>query len=240
VIKMIPHIESGVPGFDELSYSKWGGGIPDNTVTLVYGPPKTGKSIFSYHFAYQGLLDEEPCLYMLIDQTMGELKQNMVEFGFDVESYLENDIFQVINAVSTDRKDLMVDSEVYQYSSVKNPIDIMVKMGEGASLVHQKNPRFRSVLDSLTPLLHYNENMLMVRILKAYIMRIKAAGGTTVITCTEGATDYNKETMIKSMADNIIRLDGEYLTIEAMRGMGKKTAPYNITDNGMVVGKEIL
>lgn len=237
---MIPHIESGVSGFDDLSYSKRGGGIPENTVTLLYGPPKTGKSIFSYEFAYQGLIKEEPCLYMLIDHTMNELKQNMMEFGFDIESYLENDIFQVINAVSTDRKDLMVDSEVYQYSSVKNPIDIMVKVGEGASLVHQKNPRFRAVLDSLTTLLRYNENMLIVRILKAYIMRIKAAGGTAVITYTEGATDSKKETMIKSMADNIIRLDGEYLTIEAMRGMGKQRAPYYITDKGMVVEKGIL
>ncbi|HEX7468867.1 MAG TPA: ATPase domain-containing protein, partial [Methanobacterium sp.] len=138
------------------------------------------------------------------------------------------------------REDLMVDSEVYRYSSVKNPIDIMVKVGEGASLVHKKNPRFRAVIDSLTTLLLYNENMLIVRILKAYIMRIKAAGGTVIIIYTEGSTDSNKETMIKSMVDNIIRLDGEYLTIEAMKGMGKRRAPYNITDKGMVVGKGIL
>jgi len=49
--KMIPRIESGIPGFDELTSSNDGtGGIPENTATLIYGPPKTGKSIFTNQF----------------------------------------------------------------------------------------------------------------------------------------------------------------------------------------------
>jgi KaiC/GvpD/RAD55 family RecA-like ATPase len=241
---MIPSIETGIPGFDGLSSS---GGIPENTVTLIYGPPKTGKSIFSYQFACQGLPNEEPCLYLATDYVMEDLKQNMMEFGLELESYLENNIFYVINAITADQEGQMAESELYrseselyQYSSLKNPIDVMVKVGEVASLIYKKNPRFRAVLDSLTTLLLYNENMLIVRVLKAYIMRIKAAGGTAIINYTEGSTDSYKETMIKSMADNIIRLDGEYMTIEAMKGMGKQRAAYNITDKGMVIGSGIL
>ena len=54
---MIPCIESGIPGFEELTRSNGGtGGIPENTATLMYGPAKTGKSIFSQSIHIQGTL----------------------------------------------------------------------------------------------------------------------------------------------------------------------------------------
>ena len=57
---MIQTIESGIPGFDELTVSEIAdGGIPEKSTTLIYGPPKTGKSIFCNQFTYHGLLKEE-------------------------------------------------------------------------------------------------------------------------------------------------------------------------------------
>ena len=77
--------------------------------------------------------------------------------------------------------------------------------------------------------------MLIVRVLKAYLMRINEAGGTPIITYTENSADLIVETMLKSMVDNIVRLDGEKLTVEAMKGIGKRSAPYQITENGIVI-----
>ena len=42
-------VETGIPGLDELLSLNDGEGFPQNTTTLVYGPPKVGKYIFSYH-----------------------------------------------------------------------------------------------------------------------------------------------------------------------------------------------
>ncbi len=66
-------------------------------------------------------------------------------------------------------------------------------------------------------------------------MRINEAGGTPIITYTEDSADKMVETMLKSMVDNVIRLDGEKLTVEAMRGIGKRSSPYKITDNGIIL-----
>ena len=77
--------------------------------------------------------------------------------------------------------------------------------------------------------------MLIVRVLKAYLMRINEAGGTPIITYTEDSADLIVETMLKSMVDNIIRLDGDELTVEAMNGIGKRKALYQITENGIVI-----
>jgi KaiC/GvpD/RAD55 family RecA-like ATPase len=233
---MIPCIESGIPGFDKLIRSEGGtGGIPENTSTLIYGPVKTGKSIFSNQFAYHGLLNGEPCLYITTDQGITQLETYMMEFQWPIKNYLENKSLYVIDTISDISEEKPIESENIISSHVKNPTDIMVKVGSGVHYIYKNNPRFRSVLDSATTLLAYNENMLIVRVLKAYIMRIKEAGGTPIITYTEDSADKMVETMIKSMVDNIIRLDGEKLTVEAMRGIGKKSYPYKITNNGIVL-----
>ena len=111
----------------------------------------------------------------------------------------------------------------------------MVKVGSGVHFVYKNNPRFRSVLDSATTLLAYNENKLIIRVLKAYLMRIYEAGGTSIITYTENSADRIIETMLKSIVDNIIRLDAEELTVEAMKGVGKRSSPYKITEKGIVL-----
>lgn len=91
------------------------------------------------------------------------------------------------------------------------------------------------MLDSASTLLAYNENMLIVRVLKAYLMRINEAGGTSIITYTEDSADKKVETILKTMVNNIIRLDGKELTVEAMKGIGKRSSPYHISDEGLII-----
>jgi KaiC/GvpD/RAD55 family RecA-like ATPase len=233
---MIPCIESGISGFDELTLSDGKiAGIPENTSTLIYGPSKTGKSLFSNQFTYHGLLNEEPCLYMTTDDGLKQFQSNMTDFDWPVEKYLEDKSLYIIDAITDISNIKPQKSENIVYSHINNPTDIMVKVGSGVHYIYKNNPRFRSVIDSATTLLAYNDNMLIVRVLKAYLMRIYEAGGTPIITYTEDSADRIVETMLKSMVDNIIRMDGEELTIEAMKGVGKISSPYKITEKGIIL-----
>ncbi len=130
-----------------------------------------------------------------------------------------------------------MDTPTYLSSSVHNPTDIMVKLGVGTRFISGKSPRFRSVLDSLTTLMAFNQEMLIVRVLTAYIMRIKEDGGTAVVTYTQGTADDKVETMLKAIVDNIIHLDGEKIVIEAMVGTGRKESTYQITEQGIAIDK---
>jgi KaiC/GvpD/RAD55 family RecA-like ATPase len=231
---MIPCIESGIPGFEELTRSNGGtGGIPENTATLVYGPAKTGKSIFANQFTYQGLLNGEPCLYITTDKGLKQFKTNMNEFQWPIERYLEDSSLYIIDTISDVSKGKLPQSKTIVQSYINNPTDIMVKVGSGVHCIYRNNPRFRSVIDSATTLLAYNENMLIIRVLKAYLMRVNEAGGTPIIIYTEDSADKIVETMLKSLVDNIIRLDGKELVVEAMKGIGKRSSPYQITDRGI-------
>lgn len=129
---MIPCIESGISGFDKLTHSEGGTGrIPENTATLIYGPVKTGKSIFCNQFAYQGLLNGEPCLFITTDHGIKQLETNMMEFQWPIEKYLEDKSVYIIDTISDISEENPIESENIISSHVKNPTDIMVKVGSG-------------------------------------------------------------------------------------------------------------
>jgi len=237
---MIVRITSGISGFDELTASGDDlnlslGGIPENTVTLVYGPGEVGKSLFCYGFIYNGLTQDEPGLYLTTDLGIQDIYEKMQDTGFEIEGYLENEMLYIVDASSSDTE--FLDSKIYQSSNVKNPTDILVKVSRAVNSISQDNPRFRGVMNSVTTILEYNDEMLIMRVLKTYILRVKEAGGTAVITYIEGSSDPRIEILIKSMVDNIVKLDGEIITIEAMKGIGKKEASYQISKEGIVVEK---
>ncbi|KUK00746.1 MAG: hypothetical protein PWQ74_746 [Methanobacteriaceae archaeon] len=234
VIELIVRISSGIPGLDEL-IGNGGGSFAENTVTLIYGPPKVGKSVFSYQFAYEGLRNNEPCLYISTDYGLKDMERNIANFGWNLNEYIENENFYLIDAISTISGGEVESKPNYLLASVHNPTDIMVKLGMALRQITSKLPRFRSVLDSLTTLMAFNDEVLIVRVLTIYIMRIKESGGTAIVTYTEGSADSKVENMLKAIVDNIIHLDGENLTIEAMIGSGKVRAPYNITSKGIIV-----
>jgi KaiC/GvpD/RAD55 family RecA-like ATPase len=234
---MIACIESGIPGFDELTHTDYFmGGIPENTATLVYGPPKTGKSVFTNQFCYNGLVNQEPCLYITTNQGLETLISEMNEFNFPVEDFLGNKSLHIIDTMSTILEKQIETTDTVVTSEMNNPTDLMVKIGSRVKMIQNQNPRFRSVLNSATSLLAYNGSMLIVRVIKAYLMRVNEAGGTPIITYTENSADKIIETMLKSMVDNIIRMDGNELQIEAMKGFGRIKDSYSITEDGIVVG----
>jgi len=233
---MIACIESGIPGFDELTHTNsFMGGIPENTATLVYGPPKTGKSVFSNQFCYNGLENQEPCLYITTSKGVETLTHDMNDFKLPIQDYLLDNSLHIIDTMSEILEKKIEPTDTVVTSEINNPTDLMVKIGSKVNTIRTQSVRFRSVLNSATTLLAYNESMLIVRVIKAYLMRIHEAGGSTMITYTEGSADKIVETMLKSMVNNIIRLDGNELQIEAMKGLGKMKSPYILSKNGIIL-----
>jgi len=238
---MIEVIESGIPGFDEITVSEGiSGGIPKNGTTLIYGPPKTGKTIFCNQFTYHGLSKEEPCLYITLDYGMKQLKSNMMDFQWLIQNYIQNQSLYIIDGISKLSGAKLEDTNNYKVSSANNPADMMVKVGIGTRTVYKKSKHFRSVLDSINTLIEFNPEQMVLRVLKAYLRRIIEAGGTGIITYTEGVADLETENVLKSLFDHTIRLDGENLSIEyTLEDYEVHTfeASYKITDKGLVVGK---
>ncbi|MCL7413632.1 MAG: RAD55 family ATPase [ANME-2 cluster archaeon] len=228
---MIPKIKTGIAGLDELI----GGGLPENTITLIYGPPKTGKSITCYQFLQQAVADDDFCLYIMTDYNLFQLEEKMMQFNWLIHDYFQKEMMYVLDVASGSIGATQKETHTLKTSSPQNPTEIISTVIDDLQYIYQKTQSFRSILDSTTTLFSFNSPILMIRVLKSYTMRMKVAGGTGIITYTQGVADSQIETMLKATVDNIIHLDGKKIEIEAMVGCDSVSADYKITDEGIKI-----
>lgn len=81
----IARAKTGVEGLDEII----SGGIPRGTVTLVSGPPGSGKTILCTQFLYQGIKEGEKCLFLTIDKKVEGLLGQTNQLGLDFQSAID-------------------------------------------------------------------------------------------------------------------------------------------------------
>jgi KaiC/GvpD/RAD55 family RecA-like ATPase len=73
---------TGIPGLDELL----GKGIPRGHVISVFGGPGAGKTTFALQFLINGIKNYgEPGIYVSLDESVDDVKRNMLNFGWDLD-----------------------------------------------------------------------------------------------------------------------------------------------------------
>lgn len=237
---LIKTTKSGIPGFDELtSTDDFIGGIPYSRTTLIYGPPKTGKTIFANQFTYNGLENKRPCLYITADQGIRQLQNSMMEFKWYLQNYIQNGNIYIIDGISQLSGAKMEDTNTFKSTTIGNPGDMMVKVGIGTRYVYRKCAEFRSIFDSATTLFAFNQEQMVLRVLNAYIRRNNEAGGAGLMTYTEGSTTESTENQLLSLFDNLIHLDGDTITVISNYNHTENPenfeSNYSITENGMII-----
>ncbi len=225
-------ISSGIRSLDAVT----SGGIPESTVTMVYGPPKAGKSVFAYHFLAESVRLNEACIVVTTDYGADELARAMSGFNWSIRDALRQGGIQVISMIpvasASPVKDLSLKSV-----SLANPTDLMLSLNEILRSLVEHNVRFRAIWDSLTPLFIYNPPMLVAKILREYSSKMKKAGSVGVlVTLVQGSIDPQSENIIKASVDNLVNLHPEgKLVVEGMLGTPRMTVAYSLTNMGIEV-----
>ena len=124
-ISSINRIKTGVPGLDIIIQ----GGLPKNSITLVSGPPGSGKSILCFQFLLDGIKNNEKCLFLTLDKKSEGLIVQAKELGLNFEPAIEEGLIK------------------FEYLNI-NKKEVYEKM---ANEILSKNYD-RVVLDSITPL----------------------------------------------------------------------------------------
>jgi len=93
--QLIKRISTGIIGLDGIIE----GGLPDKSITLVSGPPGSGKSIFSFQFLYEGIAKNEKGLFLTLDKKVEGLLIQSKKLGFDFKSAIEDKLvkFRFLN-----------------------------------------------------------------------------------------------------------------------------------------------
>jgi len=228
----LKRISSGIQSFDAVTL----GGIPENTITMVYGPPKAGKSVFAYHFIAESIKLHEACIIVTSDYGADELARAMSSFNWSIQDALTGGQIHLIimTPVRATANDISVKTV-----SLANPTELMIALGEILKTFAEQKTRFRAIWDSLTPLFIYNPPLLVAKVLREYGARMKKAGAVGIlVTLVQGSIDPQSETIVKASVDNLVNLHPEgKLVVEGMQGTPKVTVSYSVTNSGLEVQK---
>lgn len=91
-------IESGVAGFDALV----DGGLPENRLYVVCGPPGSGKTTFCSQFVATGARRGEKALFVSIHETKADIREDMAGFEFGFDRLLGTEAVSFLDAFSSD------------------------------------------------------------------------------------------------------------------------------------------
>jgi KaiC/GvpD/RAD55 family RecA-like ATPase len=119
---------TGIPGLDEML----GGGIPTGHAVSVFGGPGAGKTTFSLQFLYKGaILNDEPGIYVSLDESICDIKRNVKAYGWDFESlekdqkivFLDASFFRRISDVVKVSEDEKKNEIGYSITNLRNLIE---------------------------------------------------------------------------------------------------------------------
>jgi len=230
-------VKTGVDGLDEVL----NGGFPEESITLVSGPPGSGKSILGYQFINQGIQQGERCLLITLDRKENKVIAQAEEFNFLFRKAVEEGKLKVL---------YMDVNKRYIYETI---IKEILKGGYD-----------RVVIDSITPLteapfylrdMSLNENINFIdpedfsvmkediplkRLHLRYIMDALESIGCTAIVTAEaplGSTGESRDTVSEFLADGVIFLnfdpamDRRKLTVLKMRN-----TPHTLKTQNIIIG----
>jgi len=228
----IIRIPTGIRGLDELLL----GGIPKESITLVSGPPGSGKSILCYQFLMKGIEQGEKCLYLTLDKKIETHLVQALELGLNFQPAIDKGqvkfIFLNIN------KKLIYETMVNEILSgnyQRIVLDSITPLSEMP--IYVNNKEFSSEIDNID----HEELSLgafpIRRLHLHYIMNALETSKTTSIVTSElspGSNTYSRDGLSEFLADGVVVLsldptmDRRKLTVMKMRSTKHTLKSQNI------------
>ncbi|CAD7770008.1 hypothetical protein AIOGIFDO_00731 [Candidatus Methanoperedenaceae archaeon GB37] len=231
-------VKVGVPGFDELCH---GGLIRDRTY-LVSGTSGAGKTIFALQYIYNGITKfDENGIFIATDERPEYIRQNALEFGWDLVKLEDEGRLVIVDASSTK---IGIPTQE-KYVDVR-PFDIRSLMEQIIAIQEEIGAK-RASLDSSTAIGFYLQDPAKIRIeLLKLSTTLEILGLTSIMTCEivdESQTNrFGVETFVTegTIAMYYKQQDNERvrsIEIYKMRGTdhSKRIHPYEITNNGIEI-----
>ncbi|UZE92292.1 MAG: circadian clock protein KaiC [Methanosarcinales archaeon] len=238
-IKKQERVLTGIPGFDELCH----GGLIRNRTYLLSGTSGAGKSIFALQYLYNGAIKyNEPGIYVATEERPAEIRQNALNFGWDLKALEDENKLALIDACAAK---IGVPSKE-KYVDVR-PLDMRSMMDQLITIQEKINAK-RAVVDSSTSIGFYlMQDLGKIRLeLLKLSTTLEILGLTSLLTCevidgsqisrfdvenfvTEGtiAIYYKRSENVRTRSIEVYKMRGT--------DHSHKIHPFEITPKGIVV-----
>ncbi|MDY6777305.1 MAG: ATPase domain-containing protein [Candidatus Nanohaloarchaea archaeon] len=215
-------VSTGIDGLDEVLH----GGIPWGNLTLVSGPPGSGKSTLGAQFLVHGAAEGETGVYIGIGEEEDRITKNLKAFDWEIEDHLEEDRIAVISP------------PMYDYKKLVNKVNRTVRDLDAD----------RVLLDSITVIKSFFEHEFEVRKkIMGLRQTINEMDVTTVTTSESRRAEESSHIGVEEyVADGVIEMFYEeeekgyqrYLVVKKMRGTEHSMERFPITINSEGVSLE--
>ena len=229
-------LTTGVTGLDDML----NGGLVKGRPYLLCGGPGAGKTILAIQFLKEGLKNGETVMYLSLEETATQLKEDMQEFEWDLDGIEMIDTIQEIEEKKMffRTKDLAAQPEF----SMPSLIDIINRKLDCCELQ-------RLVIDSLSSVIALYDTESDARHNVMSLMNFISNTGCTALIIdeleTKAAGQFAMEEFLASgvLKIHTIEKKGEILhgiSIAKMRGsdFDNHIRPMRITKNGITIFPE--
>jgi len=228
----IERVKTGIKGLDELLC----GGLPKHTITLVSGPPGSGKTIFCYQFLVKGIEEGEKCLFLTLDKKIEGLLVQATELGINFQPAIEKGLikFLFLNINKKLIYETMV-NEILSGNYDRVVLDSITPLSEMP--IYINNPEFTSEVDNIDHEELSAGNFPVRRLHLHYIINALETSNCTALVTSElpsGSTHLSRDGLSEFLADGVIVLnldptmDRRKLAIMKMRSTKHTLKPQDI------------
>ncbi len=218
-------IKTGISGLDEMLM----GGMPKNKHTAISGGPGSGKTSFAFEFVYRGALLGENGLYVTLQETEDEMKENMLATFTNL----------------TDINDLVKTGKLRIMRPQKLDLDSIAEIIEGQI---SENKVKRVVIDSATMVKFALEDIVEYRqTLIEFLALLRGLDCTLVVTIEaskvgKNELDFDVEHFTMDGVINLYNVEQgdrrvRALEILKMRGTdhSRELVPFRVTPEGIKI-----
>ena len=232
----VHRITTGIDNLDNLLQ----GGFPKQSITLVSGSPGAGKSIFCFHYLYEGIKNNEKVLYLTLDKQEEGLIFQAKNLGFDFQEAIEQGTAK-FRYLDINQK-LIYESmseEILQGNYDRIVLDSITPLSELPMYI--RNPDYTPPNYSIVNSKNQVQEKTPQRKHLRYIMNALESSGATSVVTSElqlGSTALSRDGVSEFLADGVITLsydttmDRRKLAVVKMRNTKHSLKPQNMSITG--------
>ena len=237
-------VSSGVKGLDEIL----GGGFPKGRTILVVGSPGSGKTILALQFLHAGAVAGERSIYITFDEKPEQVKQNVSEFGWDLDRlegegkimFVDATPFRRAGSVERQEQRSLPFQEVLPEISFGGLVDTVKRLADEEDVT-------RLAVDPITSLsVRYQSPVKRRRAMLMLFDALSSTGATCLVTSELRTAMLSRRFQLEEFLSqgvvllrtgihqgNVVRA----VQVEKMRGIAHDTQlrPYAIGQNGIEV-----
>ena len=226
-------VSTGVSGLDGLIL----GGVPKHSITLISGPPGSGKTILCFQYLYAGIAHNEKGLFLTVDKKVDGLLNQARDLGMDFQPAIDKGLvkFLYLNI----NKKLIYETmanEILSGNYDRVVLDSITPLSEMP--IYINNLELAKNINSIDPEEFSSEGNYPIRRLHLhYIMNALETAQCTSFVTSElptGSNNMSRDGLSEFLADGVVVLsldptmDRRKLSIMKMRSTKHTLKPQDI------------